>query len=262
MQTGWDDTAWSMMRSQRNRVYYFYVVAAACLTVYLGLMGCSSPPPPKPVTFSGFLHAYSGFRPASDGSGALVYLKPGRNLKPYTKIMFDPLVLWYDPGSKYQGIDTAHMGRLALAFQTRMAVAMRGGYEVVYRPGPGVLRLRAALTNVVPAQPEVGTPGPVLPLVNDAVAATTDAVTQGGRLYLIPGTSTYVGQATIEAELLDSSTNERLGGYIETRQTSQFSNDRSDRSFKSTVEAFDFWAQKLRRRLDIDRGLITAPPPS
>lgn len=210
------------------------------------VMACASLPQEQELQPSGFLNNYRGFRPAQDESGAWVSLKPDLDLKPYSKVMIDPLVIWYSPDTEYKGINTAEMWQLALAFHQRMVQALKDGYPVVNEPGPGVLRIRAAMTGVIMRRPTMASPGPLLPLASDLVLMGSQKVT---------GIGTFAGQAAIEAELLDSETGERLIGYIERRQSSRVYVTESDVSFAPILELFDYWATKLRQRLDERRGL-------
>lgn len=188
-----------------------------------------------------------------------MYRKPDLNLTPYTKVMIDPLLVWYSPDAEYRGISTADMTRLALAFHTTMSLALEDAYPIVYHPGPGVLRLRTAMVDVVPAKPKLDTPGPLLPLINELGLHVGKRVGDA-KVQLIPTTNLLVGDATIEAELLDSQTNERLVGYVERRPASkQYVTKRKD-SLGPIIETFDYWAKKLRRRLDEERGMRSALP--
>ncbi len=240
-----------------NRSFSFlYLPRVLTMGIFLAAASCASTPEPEltPLKFSGFLENYSGFEPAPDGSGALVYLNPDRNLKQYTKVMIDPLIVWHNPDAEYKGISSADLLRLALTFQNRMVVALNSGYTIVNGPGPGVLRIRAAITDVVPAKPSLDTPGPLLPLANDLVLMMSQNVADAN-LYLVPGTHLYVGQAAIEVELLDSETNERLVGYIERRKKSELYAKTDRASLGVVIEIFDYWARKLRQRLDEERGV-------
>jgi hypothetical protein len=210
-----------------------------------GTYGCASGP--EPLTFSGFLENYSHIRPASDESGAWVYRKPGLDFNPYTKIMLDPLVIWPSEHSSYKGMHTGKMWQLALAFQEEMSKALQSGYTIVQQPGPGVLRLRAALTEVNFVRPTDKASGPLLPLVGDIVMQTSKIIT--GSMV-----TTLSGNATIEAELLDSQTQERLVAYIEKRKSEKTLITKDPGSLGPIREIFDYWAKKLRRRLDQNRG--------
>ena len=234
------------VKCSKKMICHFSQTMWVVLTFILlcGIQGCASES--TALTFSGFLGNYSGIRPAPDESGVWSYRKPGSNLRPYTKIMIDPLVIWPSPNSPYGGMNTATMWQLALAFHERMVYALQDGYTIVQEPGPGVLRLRAALTEVTLVRPALQSPGPLLPLVGDMILQSTEKIS---------GLKSLSGQAAIEAELLDSQTHVRLVAYIENRKYEKIVITKNTHSLGPIRDIFDYWARKLRQRLDEERGL-------
>jgi hypothetical protein len=209
----------------------------------LSLHGCAKNA--APLNFSGFLGNYTGLRPSPDESGAWSYRKPEANFKRYTKIILDPLVIWPSQNSAYGGIDALTAWKLALAFQERMSQALAGGYVIVKEPGPGVLRLRAALTEVILERPTLASPGPLLPLANDILLQASEKIS---------GMNALEGEAAIEAELLDAESQERLAAFVEKRMSSKILLTRDKDSLGPVLEIFDYWANKLRQRLDKERS--------
>jgi hypothetical protein len=214
------------------------------LCVLLSLQGCATKT--ASLEFSGFLGHYTGLRPSPDASGAWSYRKPAVNFKGYTKIILDPLVIWPSQHSGYGGLDALTVWKLALGFQDRMSLALAGGYAIVNEPGPGVLRLRAALTDVMLEHPKLASPGPLLPLANDILILASEKIS---------GMNVLEGEAAIEAELLDAQSHERLAAYVEKRVSSKILLTQDKDSLGPVLEIFDYWARKLRQRLDEERGL-------
>jgi len=210
----------------------------------LGLDGCATKT--ASLEFSGFLGNYTGLRPSPDESGAWSYRKPDANFKRYTNIILDPLVIWPSQHSAYGGVDALTAWKLALAFQDRMSQALAGGYRIVKEPGPGVLRLRAALTDVMLEHPKLASPGPLLPLANDILIQASEKIS---------GMNALEGEAAIEAELLDAESQERLAAYVEKRVSSKVLLTQDKDSLGPVLEIFDYWSRKLRQRLDEERGL-------
>lgn len=214
------------------------------LCVVLSFHGCATET--GSLDFSGFLNNYTGLRPSPDDSGAWSYKKPGVNFKGYTKIILDPLVIWPHPDSAYGGLDSLTVWKLALGFQNSMSQALAGGYAIVKEPGPGVLRLRAALTDVMLEHPKLASPGPLLPLANDILIQASEKIS---------GMNALEGEAAIEAELLDAESQERLVAYVEKRMSSKVLLTQDKDSLGPVLEIFDYWGKKLRQRLDEERGL-------
>jgi hypothetical protein len=219
-----------------------FALGALVVSLCLFSMGCAS----KRLTQSGFLQDYSGFAPDPDGSGALLYKKPGMDLSKYTKVMIDPVVIWYSPEAEYQGIYPEEIKELADYFREEGITALKDAYPVVDEPGPGVLRIRTAMTDVVPTRSVVVTTSPG-ELRHQRPFPTADP--ESGRTHLI-----ILGQAAIEAEFLDSETNERQAAYIDRSVRGTQPDGQRGNSWGAVKDAFRQWAKKLRQRLDEAHG--------
>jgi len=204
------------------------------------------------IGYSGFLEDYPAFEPDKDREGALVYRKPGVNLKDYSKIMMDPIEIWYAPDCKYKGIKPDELKVLADAFWEAIVSELEPDYPVVSEPGPGVLGIRMAITNVQVTKKKRGLLGytPAGLVVSTAIKAIGDDVS--------------LQDATIEAELLDSQSNERLGALID-RQHREGSGagkavsmlgavQKSGASWEAIESALKFYAQRFRSRLDAEHA--------
>lgn len=191
----------------------------------------------KTVEITGFLGDYSQLQPGTGDQAALVYIKPGVNLKPYDKLMFERFVVLLADSATTREIDPAMLKELTDYYQNAVFNAVKGGYEIVDQPGPGVLRVRVAITELKPSNPTSNTLSCIVP-VGLAVSAAAKA-TSGDNL----GT----GEAGTEMELLDSVTGERLAAVVDKRQGGK---GMFRGKWDDTKEAFDFWAKRFRQRLD------------
>jgi hypothetical protein len=108
---------------------------------------------------------------------------------------------------------------------------------VVDQPRPGVLWVRAAITQVKPSKPVANTLSTVLP-VGWVVSGATKAAS---------GDNMGTGEAASEMEVLDSMTGERLAAAVDRRQggKSAFGGKWDD-----TKDAFDSWPKRFGQRLD------------
>jgi hypothetical protein len=219
---------------------------------------------------AGFLSDYSKLKHARDGSEAEIYTKPGFNLKNYNKILLDRIIIWYRDDAEYKGIDPTELKALADYFHDAIARELGTAYPLVSEPGTDVLRLRIAITELVATRPAVSAVVLVLPYVTIGDIAS-GATTKGGM-----GSSPYVGDAAIEAEALDSLTNEQLAAFVERRIGKKYDIDLNQGTVVGTVtqgvtayakaytywgyakDAFDYWAKKLRQRLDKAHGIKKA----
>jgi hypothetical protein len=104
----------------------------------------------RPV--SGFLGDYSGLAPDPKNGDLLVYEKDPNVLKKYNKFIFDPITIYLLPEARDRGIDPDDLERLAQYFHDAVTDELQksGRYEIVTTPGPDVLELNVAITNVEP----------------------------------------------------------------------------------------------------------------
>ncbi|HSD42097.1 MAG TPA: DUF3313 domain-containing protein [Burkholderiales bacterium] len=221
-----------------------------CMMVAIGVLwlhGCTTTAGDQ----SGFLARELDFRPAPDGSGALVYRKPG--FKPgdgakYTRFMIDPVLVWYSPQSDYKGIYPDELKAITDYFRTTAVGRLQDRYPVVAEPGADVVRIRAAIVDLHRENPlhlyQFTPVGIVLTGVKEA--SGLDAIT---RERVAAGNS-YIVAATIEVGFYDSTTNELLGAYRDSTRASPSGREAGGASWGQVKATLDAWAQKLRARVD------------
>lgn len=191
------------------------------------------------VKYSGFIEDYPEFKSGPKGGADLVYIKEGADFKAYNKVMMDHVVFYFHEDAKYKGVRPDELQKLANAFHRTMVEALEGGYPLVDQPGPDVLRLRVAITDMVPSKTDVFTMTTAI-LPTDVETRLKTGITGG-----FPS----IGQASMEVELLDSQTNERLAAAIDTKATKKFGVMVG--KWEHVEDAFMFWAKRLRLFLDV-----------
>ncbi len=216
-----------------SKIVYIIIICFA-LTVAIG---CAT----KQVRHSGFLKNYPEFKAGPKGGADLVYMKEGVDFKRYNKIMMDHVVLYFKDDAKYKGIHPEELNEMSDAFHKAIADNLEGAYPLVVEPGSDVMRLRFAITDVVASKPGMGTIATVMPI---GLALST--IKKGAT-----GTHTGVGQASIEVEILDSMTNERIAVAIDTKPGGKIEGFSKWGAVKG---AFEFWAKRLRHWLDETHG--------
>ncbi len=212
----------------------YIVIICFALTVAIG---CTT----KQVRRSGFLENYPEFKSGPTGGADFVYMKEGVDFSVYNKIMMDHVVLYFKDDAKYKGIHPEELNEMSNEFHKAIADNLEGAYPLVDKPGPDVMRLRIAVTDVVANKPGMGTISTVMPI---GLALST--IKKG-----VTGRHTGVGQASIEAEILDSMTNERIAAAIDTRPGGKIEGFTKWGAVKG---AFKFWAKRLRTWLDETHG--------
>lgn len=186
---------------------------------------------------SGFLGDYSSLEEGTEGGPLLVYVKEPGVLGSYDRFILNPVLVFFDPRVAGGGVDPEELKMLSdfLRDHTREQLE-DSGYAVVTEPGPGVAVLRAAITNV-----EGVKTGRNVGLKAVGVAA--------GAGLLVP--SVDVGHASIEVEILDSVSGDRLVAIVDAKKGRRFANlSKSTREFGDVKGAFKKWAKELRERLD------------
>jgi len=189
------------------------------------------------VKKTGFLENYDQLTPGGDDRAALVYIKPGVDYKAYNKLMFERIVVLLSDSAEYRAVDPTTLKEMTDYYQNTLFNAFKDGYEIVDQPGPDVLRVRIAITQLTPSNPTANTLSTIIP-VGMVVSGATRAVS---------GDNLGTGEAATEMEVLDSVSGERLAAAVDRRQGGKgvFRG-----KWEDTKEAFDFWAKRFRQRLD------------
>lgn len=202
------------------------------------LVGCASAPKQTPT---GFLTNYPQFHPGpSDGVDKL-YTKPGLDLGKYHRVMLDEAQFFLKKDTAAQGLQASELKELSDTFHKAIFEALGNAYPLVTEPGPDVLRIRLAITNIELSNPAMNGVTTVLP-IGLAISVAKKATT---------GAYSGVGGASMEAEFLDSMTGEQLGAAIDTFDGSKMS---GFSKLGAAKEAFEFWAKRLRITLDKAHG--------
>jgi hypothetical protein len=191
----------------------------------------------KPKEYSGFLVDYSQLKPGPRGGVAMVYRKKGVDFKRYNKIMLDHVVFYLKDDAENKGIDPVEMAELSEKFHKSAIEGLGAAYPLVDKPGPDVMRIRVAITNLeLPSQTANAS--------NTVVHTGPSISTLKRRVF---GKGPAVGEISMEFEFLDSETNQRIAAGVDRRAGGK---QESVSKLATAEDAFKFWAQRLRTRLD------------
>ena len=202
----------------------------------------------------GFLSDYSRLEPEGETGKAFVYRNTDVEKGKYKKVMVDRIKVFVAENADYKGVDPAELKELVDYFHNAIVSALGGNYPVVTEPGPDVVRLRIAVTDLVPNKPEASVVTLVVPFVWLGEAGAGVAQDE-------PGSTPFLGEATIEIEALDSMNNEQIGAFIEERVGKKYhwtkgvttaAKDylKAYSTWAYTRQAMDNWAQMIKERLD------------
>ena len=192
--------------------------------------------------YSGFLVNYDNLQKGPKGGVAERYLKPGVDFSKYNKLMLDNVVFFMADDAQYKGIDSEQMKELSDDFNQAVVKALGGQYPLVGEPGPDVMRVRVAVTQLTPGKPGQSVMTTVMPI------GLAFSFLKKGATGSYPG----VGKTGMEVEFLDSLSNERIGAAVDQQAGSKLS---GTSKLGSAKEAFEFWAGRLKTFLDETHGV-------
>ena len=187
---------------------------------------------------SGFLRDYSQLKKNPDYPAALVYIAPGVQWSRFNAIQLDSAGLWVNEGTK--SISPEDQQRLTDTLYTKMSEDLGKVFTLTNQPGPSTLRLRVALTQAQGAKVPVRVVSTVVPQLRTASAL----------LGLGTDTAATVGSATVEMEILDSVTNQRLAAGVDNRAgTKVLFAKRTFQTWGDVEAACDRWSSRIAWQL-------------
>ena len=202
-----------MSGTMKKDIKLFVSVSFCALAVLTILVGCESPPPEMTVT--GFLSDYSGLKPISDTSYR--YVNPKYDLGNYSKFIVDPVKIIFNEQAKAKVKSWDDLEKLRAYMRRAFIDALEPRYHAVAtRPGPGVAKIRIALTNVERSAPF------------------------------------KLGSVSMEVELLDTQTSEQIAALIESQEKGVPFYGYEPWSGAKAV--MDDWAQRFYNRLEEAHG--------
>jgi len=194
----------------------------------------------RDVTPTTFLGDYSKLQEGGEGRALLVYINPQVDFKVYNAIMMDPVRL-YASGKHGMEKLTPEDRQIILNYADAVIREQLGkDYKLVTAPGPGVMRLRVAITEAEDANVTLDTISTVIPI----------GLALNGLVALGTGEWSFTGSAGVEAEGLDSVSGKRLFAAVDRRTGAKVTGkgDKFD-DWRTVKNAIDYWAVKLRERL-------------
>ncbi len=215
------------------------LMALSCVVL---LAGCNSPPrPARDVSHSGFLGDYSKLKPGESGDEvSLYYINPDTDFSVYKKLILEPITVWAGEDSSLDDIKEEEIQALIDYLDAAIREQISEDYKLVERAGSGVLRLRIALTDGEGANVALNTVSSVVP----------PAIALSVAKHALTGTPVGVSEISLEAEIKDSVTGERLAAVVDSRVGRKALPSASFTKWGDAKIVFDFLATQLRERLE------------
>jgi hypothetical protein len=195
------------------RVSIFVLICSQAFLVMFA--GCKSPTYPTELSATGFLSNYSGLKPISDTSYR--YVNPKYNLGNYATFIIDPVEVIFSEQAKSMVKNWDDLEQLKGYMRRTFKRQLIGRYNpTATRPGPGVARIRIALTNVERSEPF------------------------------------KLGSVSMEMELIDTQTGEQIGALVESQEKGVPFHGYDPWSGAKAI--MDDWAKRFYDRLEEARG--------
>jgi hypothetical protein len=199
------------------------VLVLVCVVGLLGAFGCAT----LNKTQSGFLSDYSNFVESQHFPGALVDNTNLALMNNYDKYIIDPVVLYYADPDKNKNVPQDVADDIASYFTSEIIKDLQDKYTIVDTPGPGVLRIRIAITDIAASKPALN------------ISPVTKLTMAGA------------GGACMEGEAVDSVTGKRIAAFIDCRKGSEWNITGGLTQWQYAKDACASWAKSFRQRMDM-----------
>ncbi len=206
----------------------------------LTLAGCSAKQHRR-VEPSGFLGDYSQLQPGQTNEALYVYVNPDIACTDYDKALIDPVTLWApnEESELAQLPEEDQKMLLSLAWGTVYDAMKKGGFEIVQDPGPGVIRVKSAVTEAEKSNTMVANTLAVAPYA--WVAATLWGMGSGKWPFL--------GELAGELEMVDSVSNQRILAGVDKVAGRLGGNFDPQARWNDVVSGFQLWRDRMGLRM-------------
>jgi hypothetical protein len=210
-------------------------------------------------TRSGFLSDYARLAAVPGGDGIKCWRQPNVDWRGYDKVLVTRMRVTLRPG-QVKSIDPSDLKTLVDYFHNALVTDLKPQWQIVDKPGPGVIVLRIALTDLTPTQVTdslIGTAAPYGFVAEIGSGAVTG---------LPAGATPYLGETGIETQVRDGASNAIIAECEDTEVGRKYAADlnagasgaatawvngylSSFSSWQYARDAFDKWAALTARRL-------------
>lgn len=213
-----------------------------------------------------FLSRYDLLQPIEGGDGARSWRDLDVDWKQYDQVLIERIRVYLKEDSAERGIDPTDLKMLTDYFYEALKKEIAPTARIVDQPGPGVLGLRIAITDLMPTKAGLSLAGTLTPY---ALVAEVSSGPASGRPV---GSTPYLGECGIEVQFLDGRTGKVVGEFTDTRIGKKYDLDTSGGGVDAAQKwaegyfdsfttwnyakgAFDLWAALFRQRFDELRGI-------
>lgn len=210
------------------------------MSFLVGIAGAAIAEPPQ----SQFLDVTENLTPVPGIEGSYGWDNPKLPVSDYDKFFLDNVQIFLAPDSPYKGIDASQMQAISQTFRAVMIATLEPEYPVVSQPGPGVMRMSLAITNLSITKKRKG-------LIN---YTPVGLVVGGLRSLADEFSNVSLEAATVEADIVDSISGELIAARIATKPFAQAGVGEGKLSWNTLESAFGFYASEVRKSMDAAHG--------
>ncbi len=223
-------------------------VAISAVSALAVAQGAIAQEPVRPYDQT-FLTNYDALKPraaAKPGQpGDMVYIAPGalKRLAAYNAVMVDQPELLFSPDSEIKGMKPDDLKALSEALRDTLSGSLaEGGYSVSQKPGPGVVYLRVALTDMIVKKKKRGL------LAYTPIGAVIKA---GAGLVEETFNKVDFIEVNFQAEIIDSLSNDVLAALVAERGSRKTGDQKETRiDMDELQQNMRSWSNRLRCQLD------------
>jgi hypothetical protein len=186
------------------------------------MVGCGLTRPRR----SPFLGDIASFKTHPTDKDTLVYINETNPITEYDKFLMDPVLIYYDVDTRKHPIQSDVLKQFSDALREELVNAFIDGYEMVEGPGPGVVRIRAAIMDLPALDYQINSDG-----------------------FLSMRVDWNLSLATIQLEAVDSLTGDRVHGLIKNLQGPHDLKG-EEQTLRHVRASMRDWMKVLRQRLD------------
>jgi Protein of unknown function (DUF3313) len=224
----------------------------ALIVVFLAVTGCARTYQARHVETTDFLlDDYSLLKEGQEDDALLSYWKKGVNWAAYKKIILEPVIIKKTKASELNEMTHADGYRLRELLDYRMQEALKKGFKLVNKPGADTLVVQFAITDVEASTVLFDTFSSVYP----------SARALSGLKRLVTGTESFVGKASIEGKIIDSTTGDLLMASADARAGGKTLVGSSN-EWDDIEQAYKYWASQLSYQLCLRRVQFDCQKPA
>lgn len=185
----------------------------------------------------------SAFQPSESNPNQRVYKEPGVDLRQYNEVLLDPLQFIRQENGQWYLLTTSEQSQIGRYYHDKFqSELISHGVKIATVPGPGVMRIQAAITNFDLTRPD--------PKLRDLLPAKIAInVTRE-----VIGKEPYLLKVGSMAQLLDSRSGKLLVRVMDARESPDTTHKDSPITAGEMEKMIDQWAASRAKQLADNLG--------